>query len=136
MLVLVGFGRAPDATAVAVRAARATVLDGAGGSAWPGNGPSPGRRVRGRTIGVEFVDGGVQDGVYDSSVAALFEISSKSACTFPWTLMTASAWASLVRSRSFSARRRATSWSDGTARVGTTQTRLSASLGGVGVASR
>ena len=35
--------------------------------------------------GGEFVDSGVQDGGYDSSVSALFEISSKSACTFPCT---------------------------------------------------
>ena len=33
--------------------------------------------------GGEFVDAGVQDRGHDSSVSALFEISSKSACTFP-----------------------------------------------------
>ena len=31
----------------------------------------------------EFIDTGIQDGGHDSSVSALFEISSKSACTFP-----------------------------------------------------
>jgi hypothetical protein len=41
--------------------------------------------------GSELVDAGVQDGGYDSSVAALFEISSKSACTFPCTSITTSA---------------------------------------------
>ena len=35
--------------------------------------------------GGEFVDAGIQDGGHDSSVSALFEISSKSACTFPCT---------------------------------------------------
>lgn len=39
----------------------------------------------------ELVDAGVEDGGYDSSVAALFEISSKSACTFPCTSITTSA---------------------------------------------
>jgi hypothetical protein len=33
--------------------------------------------------GDEFVDAGVLDRDYSSSGAALFEISSKSACTFP-----------------------------------------------------
>ncbi len=50
-----------------------------------------------------LVDRGVLRGRDYSSVAALFEMSSKSACTFPWTSITTSAWASLARSRSFSA---------------------------------
>ena len=45
----------------------------------------------------ELVHGPVQDLGNTSSEAALFEISSKSACTFPCTSMIASAWASLVR---------------------------------------
>ena len=56
---------------------------------------------------------GVEDRVQSSSGAALFEISSKSACTFPWTSMITSAWASFLRSRSFSARSLATSRATG-----------------------
>ena len=63
--------------------------------------------------GCQLVHPGVEHGVDYSSESALLEISSKSACTFPWTLMTASAWANLERSRSFSLRSLATSESEG-----------------------
>ena len=58
----------------------------------------------------ELVDSGVDDGVYVSSVSTLLESSSKSACTFPWTSMIASALARLgsstVRSRHAACRSR------------------------------
>ncbi len=80
-------------------------------------GPGPAQRGArggaGHTGVDQLVDGGVEDCGDYSSVAALFEMSSKSACTFPWTSMITSAWASLLRSRSFSARSLATSVRDG-----------------------
>ena len=64
--------------------------------------------------GDELVDRCVDDGVHAlSSGFALFEIFSKSACTFPWTPMMTSACASLERRRSFSVRSLASSDSDG-----------------------
>jgi hypothetical protein len=95
-LVDLGVGERPVAIGVSGVAARwswravLAVVGGAGAadaSAGAGSGDAPLD---------EFVDGGVDDGVYVSSVSALLESSSKSACTFPWTSMIASALANLV----------------------------------------
>src|SRR5437867_852066 len=80
-------------------------------------GPGPTKHLTGAAASHppahQVLDTTVEDRHDYSSGFALFEMSSKSACTFPWTSMMASAWASLVRRRSFSARSLATSDSDG-----------------------
>ena len=86
-----------------------------GGSGWPGSVPARACPRRPDERG-EFVHSVVEDCVDDSSLSALLESSSKSACTFPCTSMIASALASFFFSRSFSARNRASSVRDGAPR--------------------